>query len=168
MSDLRHKCTDSSAYLKISIWARGALQFKLYYQLGLCITLGQFTMITVSCSCSCWNSLTVPLRTTIDDSAYTKPTPQWQDCCPPPYNHNPNVLPNPVNEDFPPFWTLTIPHHCCTILPKAPISPDATVTRAVWGGGKPGHISAFLGYACKTTAIGRRQPNRIHSDGFFI
>ena len=49
-------------------------------------------------------------------------------------------------------------------------------------GGKPGHISAFLGYACETTThissflgyacettmTGRRQPNHIHSDRFFF
>ena len=40
--------------------------------------------------------------------------------------------------------------------------------RAARGGGKPGHISAFPGYACETTATGRRQPNHIHSDGFFF
>ena len=124
--------------------------------------------IYMSWSCSCWNSLTVPLETTTDDSAYTKSTPQWQDWCPPPYNHNPNPLPNPVNEDFPPFWSITLSHHYCTILPKALFSPEATMTRAVWGGEKPGHISAFPGYACETTAIGRRQPNRIHADGFYL
>ena len=35
--------------------------------------------------------------------------------------------------------------------------------RAAWGEGKPGHISAFPGYACETTATRRRQPNHIHS-----
>ena len=72
---------------------------------------------------------------------------------------------NPVNEDFRPF-ALTLPRHWCTILPKATYRPAAAVTRAAWGGVKPGHISAFPGYACETTAIGRQQPNRIHTDGF--
>ena len=41
-------------------------------------------------------------------------TPQWQDWCPPPNSYNPKMI-----EDFPPF-ALTVPCHCCTILPKAP------------------------------------------------
>ena len=42
-----------------------------------------------------------------------------------------------------------------------------SMRRAAWGGRKPGHISVFQWYACETTATGRRQPNHIHSDGFF-
>ena len=56
---------------------------------------------------------------------------QWQDWCPPPNNHNPNILFNFVSEDFPPLNLNLITYHCCTILPNVPFSPVAAVTRAV-------------------------------------
>ena len=62
---------------------------------------------------------------------------------------------NPVNEDFPCPFALTLPRHCCTILPKSPLFPAAAVTRAAGGGGKPGHISAFPGYAVKGQSFNR-------------
>ena len=40
--------------------------------------------------------------------------------------------------------------------------------RAAWGGGKPRHISVFLGYAYETTVTGRRQPDHIHYDRYFF
>ena len=47
---------------------------------------------------------------------YPITTSQWQDWCP--LTIIILTLFNPVNEDFPPY-ALTLPRHCCTILPKA-------------------------------------------------
>ena len=93
-------------------------------------------------------------------------TPQWQDWCPPPNHYNPNIIWS-CHWGFPSVWlnlTLSLLHHTT----QRPLSPEAAVTRAAWGGWKPGHISAFPVCACETTAIGRRQPNRIQTDGFFF
>ena len=50
-----------------------------------------------------------------------------------------------------------------------PITPDVAMTRAVWGRGKPEHISAFdWDMPFETTASGRQQPNLIQSDRFFF
>ena len=56
-----------------------------------------------------------------------------------------------------------------TYLSIYTVSPSllSIMHRAAWGGGKPVHIWASLGYACETTATRRRQPNHIHSNGFF-
>ena len=66
----------------------------------------------------------------------TTTTPQWQDWCLPPNNHNPNLF-NPVIEDFLP-WTFTA---------YSPFSPDAAVTRADWGEESRTHLGIGLGYA---------------------
>ena len=51
----------------------------------------------------------------------------------------------------------------------APPSLLGIMRRAAWGGGKPGHMSAFPGYACETSATGRRQlTTYIQTDFFHI
>ena len=70
---------------------------------------------------------------------------------------------NPVNEDFPPF-ALTLPRYCCTILPKAPYP-----RLQQWQGLPEVEESQDTSrHSRDMPAIGRRQANRIHSDGFFF
>ena len=59
----------------------------------------------------------------------------------------------------------TDPHWAYLPIYMYTVSPSllSIMRRAAWREGKPGHISAFPGYACETTATGRRQPPNVNS-----